>query len=86
MASPGAGRAVVRGHRRLAFWIFLPHWLDSRRVVRAFPSGDVASRPTACSLRIGGRTTTNFRWLGRTPGTSPGQRTTAGADNESRAC
>ena len=31
-------------------------------------------------------TTTNFRRFGRTLGTSPGQRTTAGADNESRAC
>jgi hypothetical protein len=31
-------------------------------------------------------TTTNFGRLGRTLGTSPGQRTTPGADNESRAC
>lgn len=31
-------------------------------------------------------TTTNFRRLGRTLGASPGQRTTAGADNESRGC
>jgi hypothetical protein len=23
------GRAVVRGPRRLAFWVFLPRWLDS---------------------------------------------------------
>lgn len=31
-------------------------------------------------------TTTNFRRFGRALGTSPGQRTTAGMDNESRAC
>jgi hypothetical protein len=25
------GRALVRGPRRTAFWVFLPHWLDSAR-------------------------------------------------------
>ena len=31
-------------------------------------------------------TTTDLRRFDRTLGTSPGQRTTAGTDNESRAC
>jgi hypothetical protein len=31
-------------------------------------------------------TTANFRQFGRTMGASPGQRTTACTDNESRAC
>jgi hypothetical protein len=31
-------------------------------------------------------TTANFRRFGRTLGASPGQRTTAGTDNESRGC